>query len=69
MGNKVAIFVVHAAAVLPVVRACHFKSEIPKSQIESRRRVAQTVRSEISDFGFEMQDLPDFEIAPPLPTL
>ena len=41
----------------------------PKSEIlnsTSLRRRAQTVQSEISDFGFEMQDSSNFKISPPV---
>jgi len=47
-------------------RVLHLKSEIRNLQLNWRSCKTQAVQSEISDFGFEMQDSSNFKISVPL---
>jgi hypothetical protein len=43
-------------------RILHLKSEIRDLELDCQALTLQTVQSEISDFGFEMQDSSNFKI-------
>ena len=54
----------HQGGDFEIGRILHLKSEI--LNWTSLRRGVQTVQSEISDFGFEMQDSSNFKISSPV---